>query len=85
MTCFAFAFDLLTRKKKPSDCPSLLEEKYRPTFEWLQESLGGEPIEGTEFILDESKCTGCGICEYKCPVEGEAAIRVTAIEGEIVF
>jgi Pyruvate/2-oxoacid:ferredoxin oxidoreductase delta subunit len=21
-------------------------------------------------------CIGCGICEYKCPVEGEAAIRV---------
>ena len=22
------------------------------------------------------RCIGCGICEYKCPVEGEAAIRV---------
>jgi MauM/NapG family ferredoxin protein len=22
------------------------------------------------------RCVGCGICEYKCPVEGEAAIRV---------
>jgi ferredoxin len=21
-------------------------------------------------------CIGCGICEFKCPVEGEAAIRV---------
>jgi ferredoxin len=21
-------------------------------------------------------CIGCGICEYKCPVNGEAAIRV---------
>jgi ferredoxin len=21
-------------------------------------------------------CIGCGICEYKCPVSGEAAIRV---------
>ncbi len=21
-------------------------------------------------------CTGCGICEYQCPVEGEAAIRI---------
>jgi ferredoxin len=35
-------------------------------------------------VLDE-RCIGCGICEYKCPVEGEAAIRVEAIEGEIVF
>jgi ferredoxin len=22
------------------------------------------------------RCIGCGICEYKCPVSGEAAIRV---------
>ena len=26
-------------------------------------------------------CTGCGVCEYKCPVEGEAAIRVRVAEG----
>lgn len=26
-------------------------------------------------VLQE-RCIGCGICEYKCPVEGEAAIRV---------
>jgi len=25
-------------------------------------------------------CTGCGICEYKCPVEGESAIRVVAVK-----
>jgi NAD-dependent dihydropyrimidine dehydrogenase PreA subunit len=22
------------------------------------------------------RCIGCGICEYKCPVEGAAAIRI---------
>ncbi|OGP93612.1 MAG: hypothetical protein A2157_03755 [Deltaproteobacteria bacterium RBG_16_47_11] len=27
-------------------------------------------------IIKEEKCTGCGICENKCPVEGEAAIVV---------
>ncbi|MFB3885773.1 MAG: 4Fe-4S binding protein [Thermodesulfobacteriota bacterium] len=27
-------------------------------------------------IVKEEKCTGCGICENKCPVEGEAAIIV---------
>lgn len=26
-------------------------------------------------------CIGCGICEYKCPAEGMAAIQVTAHEG----
>jgi polyferredoxin len=27
------------------------------------------------YVLRE-RCTGCGICEYKCPLDGEAAIRV---------
>ncbi len=27
-------------------------------------------------IVKEEKCTGCGICENKCPVDGEAAIIV---------
>ena len=27
-------------------------------------------------IIKEEKCTGCGICENKCPVEGESAIIV---------
>jgi ferredoxin-type protein NapF len=27
-------------------------------------------------IVKEDRCTGCGICENKCPVEGEAAIVV---------
>ncbi|MCX6071866.1 MAG: 4Fe-4S binding protein [Chloroflexi bacterium] len=26
--------------------------------------------------VERGKCIGCGICEYKCPVSGEAAIRV---------
>jgi len=29
----------------------------------------------------EERCTGCGTCEYHCPLEGEAAIRVGAIDG----
>jgi ferredoxin len=28
-------------------------------------------------------CIGCGICEYKCPVEGEAAIRVVVSGTEL--
>lgn len=27
-------------------------------------------------------CIGCGICEYKCPTEGQAAIRVYVATGE---
>jgi MauM/NapG family ferredoxin protein len=28
--------------------------------------------------VKEQLCTGCGICEYKCPMVGESAIRVVA-------
>jgi ferredoxin len=31
--------------------------------------------------VDIEKCTGCGVCEHECPVNGKKAIRVTA-EGE---
>jgi len=30
-------------------------------------------------------CVGCGICEYKCPVSGEAAIRVYIPQVEVPF
>jgi MauM/NapG family ferredoxin protein len=33
--------------------------------------------------VKEQLCTGCGICEYKCPMVGESAIRVVAV-NEIV-
>jgi polyferredoxin len=31
------------------------------------------------------RCIGCGICEYKCPVNGEAAIRVFVPEAGTLF
>jgi MauM/NapG family ferredoxin protein len=34
------------------------------------EFSGGAPV------VDRTRCIGCGTCEYKCPVNGEAAIRV---------
>ncbi len=30
------------------------------------------------FVL-EDRCNGCGVCEHKCPVQGQAAIVVTPI------
>jgi NAD-dependent dihydropyrimidine dehydrogenase PreA subunit len=33
------------------------------------------------FII-ENKCNGCGLCEHKCPIEGESAIVVKPI-GEM--
>jgi MauM/NapG family ferredoxin protein len=33
-------------------------------------------------VIDEMKCNGCGYCENKCPVTGEAAVIVEA-HGEV--
>ena len=30
--------------------------------------------------VDRKTCIGCGICEFKCPVQGEAAIRVHSVD-----
>jgi polyferredoxin/Pyruvate/2-oxoacid:ferredoxin oxidoreductase delta subunit len=38
-------------------------------------SRGEAVIVQRPFVL-EDLCIGCGICEYQCPVEGEAAIRI---------
>jgi len=35
-------------------------------------------------VLRES-CIGCGICEYKCPVSGESAIRVFVLQTPVPF
>ena len=37
---------------------------------------GGVEVEIKLPHVDRLRCIGCGICEYKCPVPGEAAIRV---------
>lgn len=36
----------------------------------------GEWLELQTPAVHPRRCIGCGICEYKCPVEGEAAVRV---------
>jgi MauM/NapG family ferredoxin protein len=38
----------------------------------------GEPISIQRPYVVKDLCIGCGICEYQCPMEGEAAIRVYA-------
>jgi MauM/NapG family ferredoxin protein len=47
---------------------------------WLEQSeVVGEDGEPRIILLphvERGHCIGCGICEYKCPVSGEAAIRV---------
>ncbi len=36
----------------------------------------GETVNIQLPYVEREKCIGCGICEYKCPLNGEAAIRV---------
>ena len=36
----------------------------------------GEPVVVQQPYVLEDLCIGCGICEYQCPLAGQAAIRV---------
>ena len=38
----------------------------------------GDPVSVQRPQVIAERCIGCGICEYKCPAAGEAAIRVYA-------
>ena len=55
----------------------------------LQESQNidqqGNPITLQLPSVLRERCIGCGICEYKCPVNGEAAIRVYVPGTEVPF
>ncbi len=41
----------------------------------------GESIRVRRPRVIAERCIGCGICEYNCPVEGEAAIQVWPLSG----
>lgn len=43
----------------------------------------GDPVIVQRPQVFRDRCIGCGICEYKCPVEGEAAIRVYVVDTEL--
>ena len=66
-TCYAFAFDLISRSKRPEDCPPLLTEEFAESLRILKELFGqGERIKGTDHVLDRTRCTGCGDCVTVC-------------------
>ncbi len=47
-------------------------------------SESGETTEIMKPVVDREICIGCGLCEYKCPVSGEAAIRVYTSTATLV-
>ncbi len=48
-------------------------------------NLNGDEVNLQVPRVLRERCTGCGICEYKCPVNGEAAIRVYVPQTFIPF
>ena len=40
------------------------------------ENVDGSRVKLQRPTVVKARCIGCGLCEYKCPVSGEAAIRV---------
>jgi ferredoxin len=53
-----------------------------PKAIYFETKIVDDMVEGRELklpIVNAHKCTGCGICEYVCPVGDKAAIRVTSV------
>ncbi len=50
---------------------------------WFEEvemlNAAGEKVSVKQPYVDPDLCIGCGICEAKCPVRGQAAVRVTSV------
>jgi MauM/NapG family ferredoxin protein len=65
------------------DTPCIVCEEMCPLPEKaiVLEEVEIQDVNGRSILLQRprvilDRCIGCGICEYKCPVQGEAAIRV---------
>jgi MauM/NapG family ferredoxin protein len=58
-------------------CP--IPEKAVKLEDVLVTDFAGESIVLQRPTVLEHLCIGCGVCEFKCPVEGEAAIRVRRV------
>lgn len=67
LTCFAFAFSLISREKRPEDCPDLQTEDFRSSLETLKGAFGGEGVVKEQgLFIEKEKCNGCGDCVVVC-------------------
>ena len=81
-TCMAFAFKLISRENIPEDCPDLLTDEYKSSFDELKEMFGGEGevVGETGLLIEKDKCVGCGDCVLIC----KKAITTSVQHGMLV-
>ena len=72
-------------EKKPCICCEEMCSVPEKAIKVLDTCMGvgkdGEPVEIQRPYVDRDLCVGCGQCESKCPIDGQAAIRVQRLDA----
>jgi len=58
----AFAFALISRERRPRDCPYLSP----PSLQLLEGVFWEGEVEETGLLINKEKCNGCGDCVVVC-------------------
>jgi 4Fe-4S ferredoxin len=68
-SCMAFVYRLQKGEKKTEACPPLMEPPFSKQLQELKRVLSPlEKASKTGILIDDNKCTGCGVCVEICPV-----------------